>query len=70
MGPSLTAILISSSAAHQGADGLSHFMSDSSLFVTFWTAAAIMFLAFLLALYFMKAHAREYQEVEIAEAGT
>ena len=46
MGPSLAAILISSSIAHLGADGLPHYMSDQSLFVTFWTAAAIMFIAF------------------------
>ena len=42
VGPSLAAILISSSIAHLGADGLPHYMSDQSLFVTFWTAAAIM----------------------------
>lgn len=51
VGPSLAAILISSSIAHLGADGLPHYMSDQSLFVTFWTAAAIMFVAFLLAFY-------------------
>ena len=51
VGPSLAAILISSSIAHLGADGLPHYMSDQSLFVTFWTAAAIMFVASLLAFY-------------------
>ena len=51
VGPSLAAILISSSIAHFGADGLPHYMSDHSLFVTFWTGAAIMFVAFLLAFY-------------------
>ena len=51
VGPSLAAILISSSIAHLGADGLPHYMSDHSLFVTFWTAAAIMLIAFLLAFY-------------------
>ena len=51
VGPSLAAILISSSIAHLGADGLPHYMSDQSLFITFWTAAAIMFVAFLLAFY-------------------
>ncbi len=51
VGPSLAAILISSSIAHLGADGLPHYMSDQSLFATFWTAAAIMFVAFLLAFY-------------------
>ena len=49
VGPFLAAILISSSVAHLGADGVPHYMSDQSLFVTFWTAAAIMIVAFLLA---------------------
>ena len=52
VGPSLQALLISSSIAHLGADGLPHNMSDHSLFVTFWTGAAIMLLAFLMAFYF------------------
>jgi len=52
VGPSLAAVLISSQAAHLGADGQAHYMSDHSLFVTFWTASAIMFVAFLLAVYF------------------
>ena len=48
VGPFLAAVLINSSVAHMGADGIPHYMSDRSLFVTFWTAAAIMFVAFLL----------------------
>ena len=52
VGPSLAAVLINSRAAHVGADGQPHYMSDHSLFITFWTAAAIMFVAFLLAMYF------------------
>jgi hypothetical protein len=32
-----------------GADGEAHYMSDFSLFVTFWTGAAIMLVAFFLA---------------------
>jgi len=52
VGPSLAAILIASSVAHMGADGEPHYMSDHSLFVTFWTGAAIMFFAFVLALFF------------------
>src|ERR1044071_5814379 len=52
VGPFLAAVLISSSIAHLGADGLPHFMSDHSLFVTFWTGSAIMFLAFFLAFYY------------------
>jgi len=67
-GPSLAALLISSSAAHQGADGQTHYMSDHSLFVTFWTGAAIMFLAFLLASYFARVHAREFSNEEVAGA--
>ncbi|HEV8204690.1 MAG TPA: MFS transporter, partial [Pyrinomonadaceae bacterium] len=52
VGPSLTAILISSSIAHLGADGVLHYMSDQSLFVTFWTGSAIMLMATLLAFYY------------------
>ncbi len=62
VGPSLAAVLINSNVAHKGADGTPHFMSDHSLYVTFWTGAVIMFVAFLLATYFTKTHAREYQE--------
>ena len=50
VGPFLAAVLINSSVAHLGADGILHYMSDQSLFVTFWTAAAIMFIAFFMAL--------------------
>jgi DHA1 family tetracycline resistance protein-like MFS transporter len=57
VGPSVAALLISSSIAHLGADGLLHYMSDHSLFVTFWTGAAIMLLAFLLATYYSKIRA-------------
>ncbi|HEV8426709.1 MAG TPA: MFS transporter [Pyrinomonadaceae bacterium] len=52
VGPSLTALLISSSIAHLGADGVRHYMSDQSLFVTFWTGSGIMFAASLLAFYY------------------
>ena len=58
VGPSLAAILISSSIAHLGADGLPHYMSDHSLFVTFWTAAAIMLVAFLLAFYLARSFSK------------
>lgn len=54
VGPSIAAVLINSRAAHLGADGQPHFMSDHSLFVTFWTGAAIMFVAFLLSVYFSR----------------
>ena len=52
VGPSLAAVLINSSIAYVGADGLPHYMSDQSLFVTFWTGAAIMFVAFFMAFYY------------------
>ena len=68
VGPSIAAFLIASQVAHQGADGQAHFMSDHSLFVTFWTGAAIMFFAFVLAAYFARTHAGEYREAEVAEA--
>lgn len=54
VGPSLTALLISSPIAYLGADGLRHHMSDHSLFVTFWTGAAIMLLASALAVYYSR----------------
>jgi DHA1 family tetracycline resistance protein-like MFS transporter len=54
IGPSVAALLIASPIAHMGADGVAHYMSDYSLFVTFWTGAAIMLVAFLLAFYFSR----------------
>lgn len=49
VGPTLAALLISSSIAHLGADGVPHYMSDQSLFVTFWTGAGIMLVASIVA---------------------
>ncbi|HEY0726564.1 MAG TPA: MFS transporter [Pyrinomonadaceae bacterium] len=54
VGPLVQAVLIGTAVAHMGADGLPHYMSDRSLFVTFWTGAAIMFVAFILAFYFSR----------------
>jgi DHA1 family tetracycline resistance protein-like MFS transporter len=68
VGPALAAILIHSATPYQGADGQSHFMSDHSLFVTFWTGSVIMFLAFLLAVYFTRLHATDYSNDGVAEA--
>lgn len=62
VGPSLTAILISSSIAHLGADGVRHYMSDQSLFVTFWTGAGIMLLASLLAFYYSRVRTTDYTD--------
>ena len=58
VGPALAAILISSAVAHVGFDGVSQKMSDSSLLRTFWTAAAIQFAGFVVALYFARAYGR------------
>jgi DHA1 family tetracycline resistance protein-like MFS transporter len=65
VGPLLQAVLISSAVAHLGADGALHYMSDHSLFVTFWTGAAIMFVAFFLAFYFSLQSHKEAQESHI-----
>jgi DHA1 family tetracycline resistance protein-like MFS transporter len=64
VGPALAALLIHSAIAHQGADHVPHYMSDHSLFVTFWTGSAIMFVTFLIALYFARAHAADYSASE------
>jgi hypothetical protein len=64
----LTAVLIDSPVAHLGGDGQLHYMSNRSLFVTFWTGSAIMFVAFLVALYFARTHMDEYRAGEVAEA--
>ncbi|HKP73689.1 MAG TPA: MFS transporter, partial [Pyrinomonadaceae bacterium] len=69
VGPSIQALLIYSAVATQGADGRLHNMSDRSLYATFWTAAAIMFVAFLLASYFARAHASEYAHAEAVTIG-
>ena len=57
VGPSIAAVLIHSSVSYIGADNLEHHMSDVSLRLTFWTAAVIMFFAFLLALYYARSFA-------------
>jgi DHA1 family tetracycline resistance protein-like MFS transporter len=68
VGPTLAALLISSAFAYRGADGQTHFMSDHSLFVTFWTGSAIMFVALLLAVYFARTHAADYSDGDVAAA--
>ncbi|HZG51868.1 MAG TPA: MFS transporter [Pyrinomonadaceae bacterium] len=60
VGPMVAALLIHSAIATYGADGRLHEMSDRSLRFTFWTAAGIMLLAFLLASYFARAYAARY----------
>jgi DHA1 family tetracycline resistance protein-like MFS transporter len=68
VGPIISSFLIYSALPTQGADGKSHHMSDHSLLATFWTAAAIMFAAFLIAIYFARSHAAEYASREVAPA--
>ena len=65
VGPLIAALLINSAVAAAGADGRLHQMSDHSLAVTFWTAAAIMLVAFLLAAYFARAYAARYASTEL-----
>lgn len=65
VGPMIAALLINSAVATYGADGRLHEMSDHSLRLTFWTAAAIMLLAFLIAAYFARAHAAEYAHTNL-----
>jgi DHA1 family tetracycline resistance protein-like MFS transporter len=63
VGPLLAAFLIYS------ATGPKH-ISDGSIRATFWAGAAIMFIAFLAAVYFLRSHAKEIKEPEIAAVGT
>jgi len=67
VGPSVAAILIYSAAAYIGFDGQAQNMSDSSILRTFWTAAVIQFVAFLLAVYFARAYGKKYSTGEVAE---
>jgi MFS transporter, DHA1 family, tetracycline resistance protein len=68
VGPALAAVLIHSAIAYRGADGSTHFMSDHSLFITFWTGSAIMFVALLLAIYYTRIHAANYSDAGTLEA--
>ena len=63
VGPTLAALLIHSAIAYAGADGQVHFMSDHSLFVTFWTASAIMLLTLLISVYFARTRATDFPEI-------
>jgi MFS transporter, DHA1 family, tetracycline resistance protein len=67
VGPSLAAFLIYSAAAHYGFDRQLQNMSDSSISRTFWTAAAIQFVAFLLAICFARAYRGKLSAGEVAE---
>ncbi|HKS29027.1 MAG TPA: MFS transporter [Pyrinomonadaceae bacterium] len=62
VGPLIASAMIYSAVATLGFDRQMHNMSDHTLRLTFWTAAAIMLLAFLLAVYFSYAYAGRYKE--------
>ncbi|MFN2596136.1 MAG: MFS transporter, partial [Pyrinomonadaceae bacterium] len=66
VGPTISAWLIYSAAVNLGHDGKPHNLSDASMLHTFGAAAGVMFVAFLLALYFARAHAEEYGHGEVA----
>jgi MFS transporter, DHA1 family, tetracycline resistance protein len=68
VGPTVAAVIIYSAVAHTGYDRQMQNMSDASILRTFWTAAAIQFVAFLLAVYFARAYRGLYAEGEVAEA--
>jgi hypothetical protein len=68
VGPALAAVLINSAIPYQGEDGKPHFMSDHSLFVTFWAGSAIMLVALFLAVYFARTHATDYSDTNVAAA--
>jgi DHA1 family tetracycline resistance protein-like MFS transporter len=70
VGPSLAALLIHSQTPQMGADGVAHYMSDHSLYITFWTGALIMFVAFLLAVYFKRSRGEDYPDAGVAEAAS
>ena len=67
-GPAIAAFMIYSAVAHMGFDRRAQNMSDASILRTFWTAAAIQFVAFLLAVYFARAYRAKYAGGEVAEA--
>ncbi len=68
VGPTIAAVIIYSAVAHIGYDLKPQNMSDASILRTFWTAAAIQFVAFLLAVYFARAYRTKYADGEVAEA--
>ena len=70
VGPLVSGALIYSAVATVGYDRQPHNMSDASVARTFWAAAVVMFVAFLLAAYFARAHAAEYRRGNAVAEGT
>jgi DHA1 family tetracycline resistance protein-like MFS transporter len=62
VGPTIAALIIYSAVAQMGYDRQPQNMSDASITRTFWTAAAIQFVAFLLAVYFARTYRGKYAE--------
>jgi DHA1 family tetracycline resistance protein-like MFS transporter len=67
VGPLLASFLIYSAVSTLGADGKLHLMSNRSIEATFFTAAGIMFIGFLLSVYFARTHAAEYSGAGVRE---
>ncbi len=61
IGPLIASYLIYSAIPTLGHDQKLHEMSDHTLRVTFWAAAAIMFVAFLVAIYFVRRFAAKHE---------
>lgn len=68
VGPLISSALIYSAVATVGQDGKPHNMSDRSVALTFWAAAAVMFVAFLLAAYFARVYANDYRRGDAVTA--
>ncbi|HEX7314783.1 MAG TPA: MFS transporter [Pyrinomonadaceae bacterium] len=68
VGPLVAGALIYSAVATVGHDGKPHNMSDASVARTFWAAAAVMFVAFLLAAYFARVYAAQYRRGDAVPA--
>jgi DHA1 family tetracycline resistance protein-like MFS transporter len=68
IGPLLSSALIYSAVLTYGFDRKLHNLSEHSLRLTFWTAAAIMFGAFLISVYFTRIHTDDYTKQEVAAA--
>ncbi len=67
-GPLISAALIYSDIRTMGQDGKLHHMSDRSVALTFWAAATVMFVAFLLAVYFARVYASDYRRDQAVPA--
>jgi MFS transporter, DHA1 family, tetracycline resistance protein len=61
IGPLIASYLIYSAIPTLGHDQKMHEMSDHTLRVTFWAAAAIMFVAFMVAIYFARRYAAKHE---------